>query len=546
MSIIAFTKKTIWRTLILFVLILTSCESQQTQSLPTLKIPTNPFVLTLTPEKTLPTKQTPTLTQEVSPVPLPNHSVVGECNLDQQAAAMQPDQKAELQKLDINACYNLQLSLSPNQYTYTGSETLTYHNNSGRNLPFIVLRTYPNASVGFGGSLEITRSSVDGTTVLPKNMLPDNTAIQIQPEKPIPANSTVQIQLEFTGKIPKDFNSKDVYGIFGWSDPGPVIALADWFPILAGWENNDWVVSPVLSIGDAVVSNVAIYQVNVSLPEAWKLAATGSETKTSSNGGITIHTIVSGPVRDFAISASPNFSVKEEQVNNIRVRLWGLPGTENAWSKALDVAKKSVSTFTQRFGEYPYAELDIVTVPLQNADGDEFPGLVYTRSGLYINNGSNSYFSTVISHEISHQWWYGVIGSDVLSSPWQDESLATYSALLYFDLYSPSEYAGELTYYNQRLNIFEKANGKQFISNPVSAFSNNDKAYTITIYFKGSLFLVELHKQLGDELFFKALQTYYQKNQYTLASPDTLLGAFQQTCSCDLKEIYHNWGLVAR
>jgi aminopeptidase N len=323
-----------------------------------------------------------------------------------------------------------------------------------------------------------------------------------------------------------------------------VIALANWFPILAGWENNNWVVSPVLSIGDAVVSNVALYRVNISLPDAWKLATTGSEIKTGSNAGITTHDIVSGPVRDFAIAASPNFTVQEEQVNNIRILLWGLPNTENAWAKALEVAKKSIITFTQRFGVYPYAELDIVTVPLQNADGDEFPGLVFTRSGLYINNGSSSYFSTVISHEVSHQWWYGVVGSDVLNSPWQDESLATFSALLYFDQYSPSEYAGMLTYYNQRVNDFEKANGNKSISDSVSAFANNDKAYTITIYFKGSLFLVELRKQLGDELFFKALQTYYQKDHYALASPTTLLSIFQQTCDCNLSDFYCNWGLV--
>jgi len=440
----------------------------------------------------------------------------------------------------------LQLNLSPDQHEYTGSEILTYYNNSGQDQTFIIMRIYPNAPAVYGGSLEISKASIDGKTISPQEMLPDHTAVRIQPEKPIPANSTVQIQLEFTGKIPQDFNSKGVYGIFGWSDPGPVIALANWFPILAGWENNDWVVSPVLSIGDAVVSNVALYHVNISLPDAWKLATTGSEIKSSSNDGITTHEIVSGPVRDFAIAASPTFTLQEEYVDNVRIILWGSPDTENAWAKALKVAKNSILTFTQQFGVYPYAQLDIVTVPLQNADGDEFPGLVYTRSSLYINNGASSYFSTVISHEISHQWWYGVVGSDVLNSPWQDESLATFSALLYFDQYSPSEYDGMLTYYNQHVNDFEKANSKMPISDPVSTFADNDKAYTITIYFKGSLFLVELRKQIGDDHFFKALQTYYQTEQYALASPTILLNTFQQTCGCNLSNFYRNWGLDYR
>jgi hypothetical protein len=529
---------------IFFVFMLASCVGHQVQTLPVLAIPTIPVEDTPTIEFTPSLQPSPTHSQITnSPLP-PSHSVLEECNVDRQMAAMQPNQKLDWLKLNINACYALRLNLFPDLHEYSGSEILTYQNNSGQDQTDIVLRTYANAQAGYGGSLNISKASLDGKPVSPQRLLPDNTALRIQPEKPIPTNSTVQIQLEFAGKIPQDFNSKSVYGIFGWSEPGPAIALANWFPILADWENNAWVLSPVLSIGDAVTSNIALYQVKVSLPDTWKIATTGVEINTGSNDGITTHEFVSGPVRDFAIATSPNFSVQEEQVNNVRILLWGLPNTENAWSKALEVAKKSMITFTDRFGVYPYAELDIVTVPLQNADGDEFPGLVFTRSSLYINSGSSSYFSTVISHEISHQWWYGVVGNDVLNSPWQDESLATFSALLYFDQYSPSEYSGMLTYYNQHVNDFEKTNGKKLISDPVSAFANNDKAYTIAIYFKGSLFLVELRKQLGDELFFKALQTYYQQNHYALSSPITLLNTFQQTCGCDLSDFYRNWGIT--
>ena len=530
--------------LIFLVSLLTSCVSQRSQTLHELNIPTNSFAYSPTPQKTLPAQQTPTPTPKTSPIPQSIQSALNECNLNQQASAMQPGQLPDWQQLGINACYNLSLNLLPDHYSYSGKEFLTYDNNSGHDLSYIVMRTYPNAPFGYGGSLVITDASIDGKAIRPQQMLPDNSAVRIQPEEPIQANTTVQIQLEFTGKIPHDFNSKSTYGIFGWSDPGPVISLADWYPILAGWENNNWVVSPVLSIGDAVVSNVALYQVNISMPENWKLATTGTEIKSTSDAGITSHQIVSGPVRDFAIAASPIFTLREEQVNNIRILLWGLPDTENAWAKALDVAKKSIITFSQRFGLYPYAELDIITVPLQNADGDEFPGLIFTRSGLYTNNGNDSYFSTVISHEISHQWWYGVVGSDVLSSPWQDESLATFSALLYFDQYSPAEYDGMLTYYNQHISDFEKTNGKESISNPVSSFLENDKAYTITVYFKGSLFLVELRKQIGDTFFFNALKTYYQQNQYTLASPTTLLSVFENTCGCNLNDFYRSWGLI--
>jgi aminopeptidase N len=40
-------------------------------------------------------------------------------------------------------------------------------------------------------------------------------------------------------------------------------------------------------------------------------------------------------------------------------------------------------------------------------------------------------------HELSHQWFYGFIGSNHALEPWLDEALATYAELLYYERYHP-------------------------------------------------------------------------------------------------------------
>jgi len=150
---------------------------------------------------------------------------------------------------------------------------------------------------------------------------------------------------------------------------------------------------------------------------------------------------------------------------------------------------------------------------------------------------------TVLAHEVAHQWWYALVGSDVLRSPWQDEALATFSAQLYQLEHNRGFYEGTRTYYENRVSEIEAQNGEQDIAQPVSAFGGMPSVYAVTVYQKGELFFEALRAQIGDEAFYQALHEYYAANMYQIASPDELLDSFEQTCNCDLSELYAEWGV---
>jgi len=181
---------------------------------------------------------------------------------------------------------------------------------------------------------------------------------------------------------------------------------------------------------------------------------------------------------------------------------------------------------------------------LQNAAGVEYPGLIMIGADLYTGDSVLDVLPVAVAHEVAHQWWYGVVGNDVLQSPWQDEGLTTFSSTLYFEENVPPFYEGLLNYYRQRLEDYLAAEGDEPIAQPVGAFRGRGSAYGAIVYTKGALFFEELRHEIGDDAFFGALQAYYADNAYRLTDPPELLNAFEATCACDLEAFYEEWGVV--
>jgi aminopeptidase N len=488
----------------------------------------------------------PTSASEPSPAPVESsRAVLDACDTELQSRAMRESQVPAWDTLELNACYELTLELQPENQAYTGAARVTFANLTGGELPDIVFRVYPNARVIYGGALDITSAQIDGQKIAPEAFLIDETALRLPLAQALPAGATAVIDLTFAGRLPGDFGSGDTYGVFNYVSDGPLMTLTNCFPILAAWLDGQWDARRVLAEGDAVVSEVALYRVQLSAPNTWKVAATGSLVNRAARGGSTQYEFVSGPVRDFNVIASPAFVTQETQVGGVRIVHWGLPGGEESWDSVLEVARDSVAVFDERFGPYPYAELDVVALPLQNASGVEFPGLIVIGASLYSGDESGRSLPVTVAHEVAHQWWYAMVGNDVLNSPWQDEGLTTYSSTLYFEENDPPFYEGLLGFYRDRFSDFENEQGDEPIAQPVGAFRGRGGAYGVIVYVKGALFFDALRDQIGDDAFFGALQAYFDENQYRLVGPEALLNAFEDSCGCDLEVYYEEWGVVA-
>jgi aminopeptidase N len=179
---------------------------------------------------------------------------------------------------------------------------------------------------------------------------------------------------------------------------------------------------------------------------------------------------------------------------------------------------------------------------MRNALGVEYPGIVLIGAERYAEP-SDPVFIVTVAHEVAHQWWYNVIGSDVFQEPWLDEGLTTYSSGIYYEFaVGRSAFNGLFSYWQASYDRLLKAGRDAPINWSISEFEQHDpEAYAPVAYSKAALFFDDLRKEIGDEAFFAALRIYFEQNQFTIARSDDLQAAFTQTAGAEVESLFAEW-----
>ena len=439
--------------------------------------------------------------------------------------------------------YTISLNIHPDGLQYSGELTLVYTNTTGVALEDMLFRLLPNAGQTFGpASLSVTAAQVSGSSaaVQPAD---DPSVLRVSlPGDLLPGQNT-SVSLSFAGVVPKDFGGEDnsAYGIFNFTER--VLSLSSWYPILAVFEDGAWRTDPVLPIGDAVYSEMAFYRVDITTSRHWEVAATGiAVTEQEGENSTITRRYLSGPVRDFYLVASPDFSRLTETVDGVVVNTYAMPGSREGNLSVMDVTVNSLEIFNDRFGPYPYSELDVVQVPMRNAGGVEFPGIVLIEAGRYADP-QNVTLITTVAHEVAHQWWYNVVGNDIFNEPWLDEALTTYSSALYWEtIHGRQAYQEVAEYWQGRVQDVQDAGKDDRITGSLVHFMQNEpRLYGAIVYNKGALFFKALREEIGDEAFFEGLQTYYQRYSFKVARGQDLLSIFEETAGRDLADFFDQW-----
>jgi hypothetical protein len=128
------------------------------------------------------------------------------------------------------------------------------------------------------------------------------------------------------------------------------------------------------------------------------------------------------------------------------------------------------------------------------------------------------------AHEVAHQYWYGLVGSDARAHPFQDEALAQWSAQLYFeDRFGAARGAleadAQIAMNYRLMRMLGVPDGP--VDRPVDAF-DSPLAYAGLVYGKGAFLYPALRKLLGDDAFFDALRSYARAYRFQSPAPSAL------------------------
>jgi len=470
-----------------------------------------------------------------------------------QALAMTPEAVATLGRLLDLSHYHISVRVDPVDLTYEGQLRLAYVNAEDVALDALYFRLFPNARPIYGsGALTVTGARVDGreVTTQPGG---DQTLIRVSLGGLVPPEGRATVELAFRGRIPRDFGEgREGYGIFNASDG--LVTMANFYPILAVYNQEGWNLDPVYPEGDAVFSDAAFFTVRVTAPEGWSVVTSGIEVgrgpaalagQAPTGEGQPAEEFATGPVRDFFLALGRELHVTSRQVGDTTINSYWFSGHEAGGRRALEVAAQALETYTTDFGPYPYRELDVVETDLNMAAGVEYPGVILIGSDYYA--GNDTVLELATAHEVAHQWWYGVVGNDVIDAPWLDEALAQYSTLLYFEqVYGRERYNEVLGAWQRRVDQAIESGQDDVVGSPMSHWIERPEAYGLIVYLKGPLFFHALREQVGDRLFFEILRRYYATYAYGIATPEGFLRVAEEVSGEELDELYRQWILTAR
>lgn len=387
-----------------------------------------------------------------------------------------------------------------------------------------MLRLYPN-SAHSGGRMRVFSMTVDGEIAAPRPFvrdgLIDDTLLQVPLSVPLAPGAALRASLGYEINIP--FDPSTNYNTFGLSRG--IMALPEAYALVPPRDAaGAWQVDPLPTYGDIVRSEVALMRVRIRAPLTWHMAASGSCQYAPIDAQMRELDCVAGPVRDFAVHLSAGYRERSAQVPSVA----GEPITLSshfsvrkaaAGARALTIAADALAVYEARFGAYPYRSLSVFESP-SPIGGIEYP----TSIGVEPQSDA-TYYEWLVAHEVAHQWWYGMVGSDPVNEAWLDEALTQYSTLLYFEAKhgrAAAEQQGR-RYFDERLRKEIAERGDSRVDQPSAAFLR--WAYAPIIYGKAPKFFAQVREQAGDVAFFSWLRSYFDGHRFGTATGADLLRA---------------------
>lgn len=439
-------------------------------------------------------------------------------------------EQAALTQLNGASVYQMDLQIADDLLALEGQQAVRYTNQETEPLEEVYFRLFPNL---YGGA-EIDALSVDGQEVTPTYELADS-AMRVPLSPVLQPGSRVVIEMTFSVEVPPE--GRGNYGTLGLLDH--TLTLAHVYPMIAVYDDEGWNIEIPPEMGDVIYADSSFYLVRVTAAAGLTIVASGIEIERQVTGGRQQVTYAGGPMRDFYMAASSEYTVLSERVDKTSVNSYAPAELREGAQAALRHTVDAMRVFGERFGAYPFTELDVVSTPTGPL-GVEYPGIIAMTQRLYPPDAeySPAYLEGTMAHEVGHQWFYSVIGNDQLDEPWLDEALAQYATLLYWqDLYGSNGAEGYREYLYER---WGQAGGADIpIGMPVRAYKG--KEYGAIVYGRGPLFVEALAKRIGEKTFAAFLRDYYETFKWGIATTESLKQLAESHCRCDLTPLFEQW-----
>jgi hypothetical protein len=489
--------------------------------------------------------------------------------------------------------YQINVSLDDAEHELSGDITIEYTNNSPDALPFIWMHLWPNAykngktalakqqyrdgelfmfyamdkSLGFIDQLDF---QINGTKAEWSYHSEHIDIAKITLAQPLAPGASLTITTPFHVKLPSGNISR-----LGHIDQS--YQITQWYPKPAVYDRDGWHEMPYLNQGE-FYSEYGSFDVSITLPKNYVVGATGDlvdgEEELAFLNALDIQTRASteidsnafpasseefktlrykqNKVHDFAWFADKRWRVLKDEVvlphSGEIVTTWSMFTPENGelWQKSPEYLKDAIHYYSLWNGDYPYKQVTAVDGTISAGGGMEYPNVTVIG-----NSGTALGLETVIIHEVGHNWFYGILGSNERTNAWMDEGINSFNETRYFRV----KYNDSLTFgsgilspnwlerlelntlsYRMRDEYAYLISARNGIDQPMQCHSDSLSSinYGTITYKKTAVAFDHLKGYLGDEGFDKAMQAYFEAWKFKHPSPNDLREAVEKSTGKDL------------
>lgn len=477
--------------------------------------------------------------------------------------------------------YKIAVRLDDSLHMLYGEVELRYTNNSGDTLHFIYMHLWPNAyknnttalakqlvrnnNSRFQFAGEEARGWIDSLNFADKkgaltwDYHPEHSDIcKVILREPLYPGSSTTIATPFTVKLPGDFSR---LGHVGRS-----YQISQWYPKPAVYDREGWHAMPYLDLGE-FYSEYGSFEVAITLPATYRVAATGvlqekeekdwlnalsqqnyshypkgdsvSEWDKDRIGKLKTITYKQDRIHDFAFFCAKNYVVRKDLAvlasgQNIETWAFFKPDTQSAWKKGAFYVKRAVEAYSEWVGDYPFEAATAVQGALSAGGGMEYPMVTVISAGA-----SPEQLDNVITHEVGHNWFYGILGSNEREYAWMDEGFNSYIEARYMKKYYPDRtFSGALglpeslnSTYDVHWNSYLMATihssyGYQIPINTPS-IEMPMLQYGLLSYQRTAFLLNYLAEYLGQETFDACMHRYFDAWQFKHPQPGDIQYIFE-------------------
>jgi aminopeptidase N len=259
------------------------------------------------------------------------------------------------------------------------------------------------------------------------------------------------------------------------------------------------------------------------------------------------HWILEKPASTYLMTAVVgNYAVLQDKPwRNASIGYWTYPDSIAAAWRGFAKTPQAVDVFSRKTGvPYAWNKYDQIVIPEFQYGGMENVTATSQNDAQILHPSSSEPQANsvgLMAHELGHQWYGDLLTTRDWADVWLNEGFATFMEQVFReeDVGVDEAAIDRLDAQEQALDADRRARRpivwNKWVNDPIEVF------FTGHIYQKGATVLQMLRHQLGDELFWKAMNHYTTANAYGNVVTADLEKAFEETTGKSYKAFFDQW-----